>query len=261
MNFFAVISFLLAAAVFLTSVLTTGDDPKNLIDFHGVLIVFGGTVAATAISFQLDRTFLMLKVFFNRTIRGKKPDYIAIIRELMKLSDAYRNDSPSLKQMVDTSQDHFIKESMGALLDEVVPLDQLEKILNNRVKTIYTRYADDANRFQSMGKYPPAMGLMGAVLGMIALLGGLGKPGAEKGVGPAMSIALVATFYGIALANLVIIPIGENLAETSKEIKRKNIIIVEGVKLIAKRTNPIVLAEELNSFLLPAERIDWKSVK
>lgn len=261
MNVFAVISFLLAAAVFLISVLTSGDNPEALLDFHGALIVLGGTVSATAISFQLDRTLLMLKVFYNRTIRGKKPDYIAIIRELMKLAEAYRNDSPTIKQDIDKLDDHFMKEAMNALLDGIVPISQLENILKNRVQTLHNRYSDDANRFKAMGKYPPAMGLMGAVLGMIALLAGLGKPGAEKGVGPAMSIALVATFYGIALANLVIIPIGENLAETSKEVKRKNVIIVEGVRLISQKTNPIVLAEELNSFLLPAERIDWKSIK
>jgi chemotaxis protein MotA len=101
---------------------------------------------------------------------------------------------------------------------------------------------------------------MGAVLGMIALLSGLGKPGAEKSIGPSMSIALVATLYGIAFANLIVIPIGENLTETAKEHQRKNIIIVEGVKLVAAKTNPIVLAEELNSYLLPSERVDWKTI-
>ena len=130
-----------------------------------------------------------------------------------------------------------------------------------RRRPMFDRYNADANRFKAMGKFPPAMGLMGAVLGMIALLGSLGKPGAEKGIGPAMSVALVATFYGIAISNLLIIPIGENLAEAAHETKIKNKIIVEGVKLIAKKTNPIVLAEELNSYLLPNERIDWKKLK
>jgi chemotaxis protein MotA len=102
------------------------------------------------------------------------------------------------------------------------------------------------------------MGLMGAVLGMIALLGSLGSPGAEKTVGPAMSVALVATFYGIALANVLIIPIGENLVERAGIIRTKNTIIVAGVRLILEKTNPILLAEKLNSFLLPKERLDWK---
>ena len=112
--------------------------------------------------------------------------------------------------------------------------------------------------YKPQGKYPPAIGLMGAVLGMIALLSGLGQPGAEKTIGPSMSIALVATLYGIALANLIVIPVGENLTAGAKEINRKNLIIIESLRLIHAKTNPLVLGEELNSFLLPRERIDWK---
>lgn len=260
MNILSIVAFLLAAAVFLISALTSTDNPSSFVDMHGLLIVLGGSIAATAISFQLDRVFIMLRVFWNRTIRGRKPNYVNIIKDLMRLAEAYRTDSGGLKALVEGSSDPFIKEAMTALLDEVVDEKRLIKILRNRVETVYQRYSEDAGRFRSMGKYPPAMGLMGAVLGMIALLGGLGKPGAEKTIGPAMSVALVATLYGIAFANLVIIPIGENLTESAKEIRTKNLIIVEGVRLIAQRTNPIVLAEELNSYLLPGERIDWKQV-
>jgi chemotaxis protein MotA len=253
------VSFVLAAAVFLVSALTSTDNPMAFVDMHGMLIVLGGSVAATAISFQLDRVLVMLKVFWNRTIRGKKPNYVKIIKELMRLAETHRNGG-DLRPLIENGSDPFIKEAVTAMLDEVVDEARLVKILRNRVETIYQRYNDDANRFRAMGKYPPAMGLMGAVLGMIALLGGLGKPGAEKTVGPAMSVALVATLYGIAFANLFIIPIGENLAESAKEVRTKNMIIVEGVRLIAQKTNPIVLAEELNSYLLPAERVDWKNI-
>lgn len=260
MNIFAIISFFLAGSVFLAAVMTSTDNPKSFIDYHGILIVLGGTVAATAVSFQLDRLFLMLKVFWNRTVRGKKTDYVLIIKDLMRIAEAYRNDSPDLKSVIDSSHDAFIKEAMATLLDEIVDEQRLMRILRNRVDTIFQRYNTDANRFKAIGKYPPAMGLMGAVLGMIALLGSLGKPGAEKTVGPAMSVALIATLYGIALANLLIIPIGENLSDAAKEIKSKNTIIVEGIKLISQKTNPIILAEELNSFLLPGERIDRKKL-
>lgn len=261
MNFLSVIGFALAATVFIVAVYTSTDSPKSMLDFHGALIVMGGSIAATAIAFQLDRILLMLKVFWIRTLRGRKPDYRKTIRQLMELADAYRNEKPELRSLVDSSEDDFMKEAMISLLDQVVEKDDLIRILRTRVKTIFQRYTADANRFRSMGKFPPAMGLMGAVLGMIALLAGLGKPGAERSIGPAMSVALVATLYGIALANLIIIPIGENLAEAATEIKTKNMIIVEGIRLIAEKTNPIVLAEELNSFLLPNERIDWKNKK
>jgi chemotaxis protein MotA len=260
MNVIQVVSIIFALAVFLFAVLTSTEDPTAMLDVHGMLIVIGGTIGASSVSFQLDRVFMMLKVFWKRNIRGKKPNYINCIKELMKLADLYRNDSGELKGQVEGCSDPFMKEAMEALLDKVVEDDKLFKILVRRVNTMYERYKADANRFTSMGKYPPAMGLMGAVLGMIALLGGLGKPGAEAGIGPAMSIALIATFYGIAIANLMIIPIGESLGEAAKEAFTKNKIIVEGVRLISQRTNPIVLAEELNSFLLPGERIDWKNL-
>lgn len=259
MNILQVVSLMIATGVFLVSVLTSTDDPKSMLDFHGMMIVLGGTLGAGAVSFQLDRVLKMVIVFWNRNIRGKKPDYIATIRELMHLADLYRVGSGDLKARVERLPDPFLKECMTALLDQVFDTKNLLRMLRLRSDNMYERYRMDAGRFTGMGKYPPAMGLMGAVLGMIALLGSLGKPGAEDAVGPAMSVALIATFYGIALANLVIIPIGENLTEAAKEMKIKNNIIVEGIKLIAKKTNPIVLAEELNSYLLPGERLDPKA--
>jgi chemotaxis protein MotA len=260
MNVSTVLSFIMAISVIVWAAATSTDNPKSFLDLHGAVIVIAGSTVAVAISFEWSRVYLMLKVFWNRTIIGKKPDYIALIKELMKLADAYRNESPDLPGLVENQKDPFLKEGMKLLLDELVEPAQLNKILKVRVGTFFDRYSDDASRFRSMGKYPPAMGLMGAVMAMIALLGGLGKPGAEKTIGPSMSLALVATLYGIAFANLIIIPIGENLTETAKEHQRKNMIITEGIKLVASKTNPIVLAEELNSFLLPNERIDWKSV-
>jgi len=260
MNYATIVSFFLAAAMVGWAAFSSTDNPKAFLDPHGMVIVIGGTLVATSISFEWSRVYQMLRVFWNRTIRGRKPDYVAIIKELMKLADAYRNESVELNTLIDRSKDFFMKEGMRLLVDDLVEPAHLSKILRSRSDNMFSRYNDDAIRFRAMGKYPPAMGLMGAVLGMIALLAGLGKAGSEKSIGPSMSIALVATLYGIALANLIIIPIGENLTEAAKEQLRKNVIISEGIRLIATKVNPIILAEELNSFLLPSERVDWKKV-
>lgn len=262
MNVLSVISLGLAATVFTVSVFTSTDNPRSMLDLHGLLIVMGGSIAATAIAFQLDRVLLMFKVFWARTIMGKRSDYVPVIRRMMRIAEAYRNDNrDEVIKLAQESKDPFFIEAITGLMDEIVDSEHLYQIQRRRISTIFHRYNGDARRFKSMGKFPPAMGLMGAVLGMIALLGSLGRPGAEKGIGPAMSVALVATFYGIALANLIIIPIGENLGEAAEELRIKNTIIAEGVRLVGARTNPIVLAEELNSYLLPNERIDWKNLK
>ena len=259
MNVLTVFAFLGAAGIFLTTILTSTKDPRALLDLHGMLIVFGGTIAATAISFRLDRIVLMFKVFFVRVLKEKKIDYRQVISELMRMAEIYRKQPETFESKVQQLEDPFMKEALTLLNDGLMDEDDMSRVLMNRVNTVYHRYHADAQQFQAMGKFPPAMGLMGAVLGMIALLSSLGQEGAQDNVGPAMAIALIATFYGIALANFLIIPIGEKLMESSSEIKVKNFIIVEGTKLIGRKKSAVIVAEELNSFLLASERIDWKT--
>ena len=261
MNFFTLASFIIAFSVFGWSVFSAGENPKTFLDVHGFVVVMGGTIACTAVAFQLDRILMLFRVFFDRMIRKTKVSYKDTIRELMTLAETYRTSPDNLKVLVDRSKDHFLKEAMTILTDGLFEPEHMSDILRTRVDTMYKRYSADAKVFQAMGKFPPAMGLMGAVLGMIALLGTIGQPGSEKHIGPAMSVALIATFYGIALANLIVIPIAENLSENAKELKIKNSIIVEGVILISQKTNPIILAEELNSYLLPGERIDLRALR
>lgn len=260
MNFKSLVAFLMAGIVFAVGVFTSTDNPMAFIDYHAALIVFGGTIAVTAISFQIDRIWLMLKVFYFRVIKGEKLNYVSLIKELMILSEAYRTKNNNLKSLVDNSSDPFIKEGMNVLMDDFLTPEELAHILKIRVNTIFYRYMEDAKKFKAIGKFPPAMGLMGAVLGMIALLQTLGKSGAENNIGSAMAVALVATLYGIAFANLIILPIAENLMEGAREVRAKNEIILEGILLISKNKNKILLAEELNSYLLPGERLNWKEV-
>lgn len=146
------------------------------------------------------------------------------------------------------------------LQDNIIKGEELFDMLEDRIANMYSHYSDEANRFKNLGKYPPAFGLMGTVLGMIALLSNLGGADAMKMVGPAMGMCLVATFLGIVVANVFILPIGDSLADNAKEINLKNRIIVEGIRLISERTNPIIVAEKLNSFLLPSDRLDWKEM-
>lgn len=261
MNVLSVISLLLAIIVLAVAILTASDNPKAFLDVHGLLVVLGGTFAAAAVSIQLDKVFLLLKIYLERTIRGKKVDYQKVIEELMLIADMVRKEDPRVSDKVKQLNDAFMKDALELALDNSLEKGPIVKVLYQRSNTLFERYHMDASRFKGLGKYPPAMGLLGAVTGMIALLGGLGKPGAEKTMGPAMSIALVATLYGIALANFFVIPIGESLMDSAKEMKRKNEIIIQGIRLILEDTNPVLMEEELNSYLLPGEKVDRKKLK
>ena len=177
----------------------------------------------------------------------------------MTTSEAYRRGD-AISELVKTVTDPFLREGLQLMEDNIIKGDELIEMLEDRISNMYVLYSEEANRFKNLGKYPPAFGLMGTVLGMVALLANLGGADAMKMIGPAMGTCLVATFMGIVTANVFILPIGDSLADNAKEINLKNKIIVEGIRLIAEKTNPVIVAEKLNSFLLPTDRLDWKEM-
>jgi chemotaxis protein MotA len=136
---------------------------------------------------------------------------------------------------------------------------EIRVALEQRLRTIESRYMHEANMFRVIGRFPPAFGLLATTLGMIALLAKIGQPDSQKLIGPAMSIGLIGTLYGIALANLVFIPIAENLTERTQEEVALRRMIVEGAVMIKSQVNPIALRESLNSFLLPKDRVVRKA--
>lgn len=229
------------------------------LDYPSAFIVLGGTLAATAISFQIDRLGILLKVFLNRVIKGRKIEYEKIIANIMTISESFRKGE-KLGDLAAQQEDHFLKEALILASEEVLRGDELIDVLKDRAKNMHFYYMEETQKFKSIGKFPPAFGMMGTTIGMIVLLSNLGGADAMKMVGPAMAVCLITTLYGVVVANLGVLPVAENLFAQTKETHLKNQIIVAGVGLIIEKTNPIVVAEKLNSFLPPSKRLDWKEV-
>jgi len=261
MNIFAILGFVAIVSVMCGGVITT-ISPKEyhlFLDVPALFLVIGGTLGVAAFTVQLDRVGVLLKAFFIRLIKGKRVNQQNLVREVMIAAESYRKGE-NLIEIANKCTDHFLKEGLILFNDNIIKGDELIDVLSDRVKNMNAHYLEEASRFKNLAKFPPAYGLMGTVLGMIALLSNLGGADAMKMIGPAMGTCLVATFMGIVTANVFILPIGDSLADNAKEIHQKNKMIVEGVRLITLKTNPIIVAERLNSFLLPNERLDWKVV-
>ena len=259
MNLFSLLGFIIAISVLLTGFRLASPNIGMFVDYPSMFIVLGGTFAASAISFQLDRIFLLLKIFLSHFMGNKKFTYAGVITNIIQISESYRNGE-SLEQLVGKSDDYFLKEGLELIADGFLEPESILKILKDRASNMnYTRQ-EDAGKIKTLGKFPPAFGMMGTTIGMIVLLGNLGGEDAIKMIGPAMGVCLITTLYGVALANLIVIPIGENLVGSAKETHLKNTIILEGIDHILKKSNPVLIAEELNSFLLPKDRLDWKDV-
>lgn len=259
MNFGSIFPLLFAVAVFAISAMTASNNSSIFLNAHAAFVVLGGTFAAASISFGFGRLMILTKVIVGRVMFGRKAfNTVGLIEEMMRLSEAYRLGSPQLAGMIERTQDPFLKEAMSALTEQVLSPEELLRALATRTESVYGRYQEEALKFKALAKFPPAFGLMGAVMGMVGIMSELGSKQGTAGIGPALALALLGTLYGVALANLIILPIAESLTDGAREVRLKYSIITEGTALIAQKKHPIVLAEELNSFLLASERIDWK---
>lgn len=257
MNVFSIIGLLISISVLLIGLRLASEDLSMFLDYPSLFIVMGGTFAATALSFNLNRIFFLVKIFVKRIFFGKQFKYADVIKEMMRITESYRKGE-SLDSILSTIKDPFLRECIELLNEGILEKDHFLEVCENRAEKMMVNYSEEGRKIKAIGKFPPAFGMMGTTIGMIVLLANLGGEDALKKIGPAMGVCLITTLYGVAFANLIIVPVSENLMDNSKEVYLKNQIVVEGLRLFVDKTNPIVVGIELNSFLTPSERVDWK---
>ncbi len=229
-----------------------------IFDAHAGLLVLGGTAAVSLVCFPMSQITSLLKVFLKRILGQNKRDFEAIIKELVVLSDARRKGVKAFEAAIPKVNDPFLKDAAGMLFwaQSEISGEELRDLLETRINTHYTLYMNEAKVFKTLSKFPPAFGLMGTTMGMIALLQSLGGADAKNMIGPSMAIALVATLYGLVLTNFVFIPISENLTKQTHEDLIARSIVVEGMMLIHADKPTRYVEEKVKSFLLPSQRSD-----
>ncbi len=181
-----------------------------------------------------------------------------MIAEVVTLSVARRKGTKAFEDCIPRIKDPFLRDAADILFwiqAEVAP-EEIRDLLETRVATHFKLYTNEAKVFKTMSKFPPAFGLMGTTIGMIALLQSLGSSEAKNMIGPAMAIALVATLYGLVLSNFLFTPIAENLLEQTQEDLIARSIVVEGVMLIVAGKPTKYIEEKVKSYLLPSQRSD-----
>lgn len=259
MNFSSFFGVLFGIGVMYTAMTATTSNLEFFLDFHGILIVCGGTAAAASISFPLWDVISLIKVFILRVLGRHRADYYGVIAQILELNKKATIGLTALNEALPGIRHEFLREAVGLVATGVLTESEIRSTLEQRLKTVEARFMHEANMFRTIGRFPPAFGLLATTLGMIGLLQKIGQPDSQKLIGPAMSVGLIGTLYGIALANLIFIPIAENLTERTQEEITLRRVIVEGAVLLKSQVNPITLRESLNSFLLPKDRVVRKA--
>jgi len=259
MNILTLISFILAIGVFFAGLYLSSPELGMFYDTTSLFIVVGGSIAATAIAFRLNKILIMFKVFMLRVLGANEIKTRPLVTEIILAIDHLKKGK-SLNELVDGASDFFFKEALMLVQDGLLERDDLIEVLNDRNNHIVNSYRGETSKLKAIGKFPPAFGMVGTTIGMIVLLANLGGEDAMKKIGPAMGVCLITTMYGAAIANLFLVPMAENLNQNAKEVYLKNEIIIAGATLILDKANPIFAAEKLNSFLNPGDRVDWKEI-
>lgn len=260
MSVSTVLGLIMALGVFLWTTLTSTESSGVFLDAHAAMIVIGGTIAASMISFSFVRIRALTKIFFKKAL-GRENDTGKVVDEIVDLARGYRQDNNYLKSQAGNLTHPFLKESIEIMVAGGIEDHELDEILVKRVRNYYKQLEEDAENFKAMSKFPPAFGLLGAVIGMISMMQSMGGADTLHKVGPALAVALVATLYGIAIANFFFLPLAENISRINKKELAVNQMICDAIKLIRVKKHPFMVAETCKSYLASSDKRAKQSLK
>ncbi len=225
-----------------------GASTKAFIDYPSIVMVVGGAIAALLTSMPLRDVLkiggVVKKVFFN-----KSDDVSALIQQIVSLAETARRDGLlALENRLPEISDPFIVLGVQMAVDGTRP-EVMEDILRTEMDAVAARHQTGKLIFDQIGKFAPAFGMIGTLVGLIIMLGNMSDPNA---IGPGM--ALLTTLYGAIVANVVALPMAEKLGHLSREEQIRMEIVVRGIMAIQAGENPRVIEQKLRTFVPPKAR-------
>lgn len=215
------------------------------------LIIFGGTVAAVMIAFpfsELKKFPLLLKIaMFEPKLTSKSEQ----ISNLVSCSEIAKKEGIlALEESAANTKDPFFKNGLELIIDGN-DFEFIEEVLLEEVAAIDKRHKTGALIFTQAGTYAPTLGVLGAVVGLIASLGNLNN--VEK-LGHSISAAFIATLLGIFTGYVLWHPIANKLKRISKKEQELKLLTIEGLLAIYQGVTPSALEKKLTIYVAPKDR-------
>ena len=264
------IGLLAGISIIILGILSAGGEIAWFWNFNSILIVLGGTFAATMVNLPLKAVTNIFNILKN-VFRAEDYDYTGIIEEVVNKATKARKDGLlSLEADLSGMKDGFFKNGIELAINEK-DTKRLRTFLNLEMNNIQSRHIAGQELFLYMASYAPAFGMLGTVLGLIIMMMNFTTGGADLDLGAdysvadrfsellrGMGLALITTFYGVFMANMIFLPIGGKLKRRSEnEMMLKN-IVVEGIISIHAREHPILIREKLMTFVPSQYRYNTK---
>lgn len=251
---FASLGGVVGAFALIGAAIVIGGRPGAFLDAPALLIVLGGTVMVTAISYSMGEMARSLGIILRAVLYHREnPSRTA--HNMIALADRARQRGPlDLQNLLEQLRgDRFLHKAVQLVVDGT-PGDEIERVLAREVEATLQRHQRSAGILRRAGEVAPAMGLIGTLVGLVQMLGNLQDPSA---IGPAMAVALLTTFYGAILANMVFLPLANKLDRNSGLEAQVKQLICLGAASIGRQENPRRLETLLNTLLAPGDRVRY----
>lgn len=247
MDFASLVGIISGFSLILSAILLGGDF-KTFINVPGMMIVFGGTISATLLTFPLKDILTAFKsAFIVFGTNKQRPDQL--IQTMLQLTQLSRRKGLLSLAEVKTNSP-FLKRACNLIAD-ASDEQMIRHVLRTEINSMKARHFNVQDVFKKMATYAPAFGMLGTLIGLIQMLSTLDDPST---IGPSMAVALLTTFYGSLLATVVFIPIAGKLkSRTMFEVINLEIMF-EGAICILKDNNQLSVYEKLSSFLSRTQR-------
>lgn len=212
------------------------------------MIVFGGTLAAVMVSFpfeEVKQAFrAAMKAFTSKGVPARD-----VVGTMVKIAEISRKEGIIALEKIQTTNP-ILKKATQLIADSADP-DLIRDTVVIEIVSMKKRHNIGIAVFTRLGSLAPAMGMIGTLIGLVQMLANLADP---TSIGPAMAVAILTTFYGSMLANLLFLPLAGKLKARSLQEELNLQVIFEGAKSILENNNPRLVYEKLSSFLPPNER-------
>jgi chemotaxis protein MotA len=250
MDLATIIGIALCFGGFLLGFILEGGQMASLVQITAALIVFGGTFGAGIASAPLAQTTGLMKIIMKAFMR---PSYEAepVIAKFVAFAEKVRREGLLvLEEDANQETDAFLKTGIQLVIDGN-DTQLVKDILATELRYLEERHEHGAAYLEVLGGFAPTFGIIGTVMGLINVLANLSDPGS---LGHSVSVAFVATLYGVVSANAVFLPLANKLKHASREEALMREVMIEGILSLQAGDNPRIVKEKLSAFLGPASR-------
>ncbi len=255
MNVATVIGIIFGISILATATFFSTDNVRVFLNLPGIAIVLGGTLASTFICFPLKEVMRVSNTFLMALKREELPieNYINAIVSIAR--EASSKGKVHLEKSLPGIENEFLKHALQMLIDGY-SADEIKEILDTRIEQTYEQEISSASIYRTMANLSPAYGIIGTLIGLIAMMQSMGSD--ISNIGPQMAVALTTTLYGILFANVLFLPIAIKVEKRIDERVLLMHVIRDGVLFIKDKTPAAIVLDKLKAYLPPRR---WASIR